>query len=85
MKKQFPKRAKLIAAGGLYKFIPLEQLTAKIVIPVIRKMTLSEPFIDHFETWQFQLTFALRRVLKNYAEYELVDAAKVEVIPQKQQ
>jgi hypothetical protein len=78
MKKKIPKRAKLIAAGGFYRFIPLESLVAQINVPVLRKISLTEPSIDYTETWHFTLVFSLQRVLKGYAEYRQVDCIKVE-------
>ena len=75
--KKVPKRAKLIANGGFYQFIPLKELMMRINVPVMRRVSLSEPSIDYTENWHFELVFSLNRVLKGYAEYHQTDCIKV--------
>ena len=73
-----PKRAKLVASGGFYKFIPLDNLVAKLQFPVMRRIKLNEPAIDYDATWHFSLVFGLSRVTKTYAEYHQIDVIKVD-------
>ncbi len=75
---KIPKRAKLIADGGFYKFVPLKKLLAKINVPAMRRIKLNEAAIEYEETWYFTLVFSLSRVLKGYVEYKQTDAIKVE-------
>jgi hypothetical protein len=75
--KKFPKRAKLTSDGGFSSFIPIPELKAKIIIPVMRRISLSEPTIDYTEMWHFELHFSLQRVTKRYAEYRQIDSIKV--------
>ncbi len=78
MKNRAPNKAKLITDGGFYRYVHLKGgPSAKIVIPIMRKIKLAEPTIDYNETWHFQLVFVLQRVLKNHAEYRQVDSIKV--------
>lgn len=78
-KKIKVKKAKLICGGGLYRYIQLEELTAKLVLPTMRRIKLSDPEVEHSETWHFDLVFHLSRVTKQYVEYRLVDTIKVEL------
>lgn len=78
MKRTIPKRAKLVAGGGFYQFIPLKELLSRIQVPITRRISLSEASIDYSEIWHFTLVFALERVLKSYAEYKQIDCIKVE-------
>lgn len=73
-----PKRAKLIADGGFYQFVPLKELVVKMHVPVMRRIRLNEPSIDLDVTWRFDLVFSLSRVTKSYAEYRQVDSIRVE-------
>lgn len=77
-KKQLPKRAKLVAAGGFYQYVPLKALVAKINVPVMRRISLNEAGIDYSETWHFSLMFGLTRITKSFVEYHQVDMVKVE-------
>lgn len=81
VKKVKVRRAKLVSNGGLYRFIPLEEVRAQLILPVMRRIKLTEPEIDYTETWHFQLVFGLLRVLKGYAEYQQIDCIKVEIPP----
>lgn len=76
--RKVPKRAKLFGAGEMYRFIPLKRLDAVIHLPVMRRIKLNEPGINHTEMWHFVLTFGLVRVTKKYAEYHQTNCVKVE-------
>lgn len=80
MKKKTPKpkRAKLIADGGFYQFVPLKELVARLQVPVMRRIKLNEPSISYETVWNFMLVFNLMRVTKSYAEYKQVDCLKIE-------
>jgi len=77
MKNSQPKRAKLISDGGLYRYLPIKEVVPTIHIPVMRRIKLRTPEIDHDETWKFELVYSLERVTNAFAEYRQIDAIKV--------
>ena len=77
-KKKFPKKAKLISSGGFYIIIPLKQFVAKLDIPIIRKIKINQPELDHIESLYFSLEFIFERVYRGYAEYRQVNEIKLE-------
>lgn len=78
LKAPSPKKAKLITDNGFYQFIPIAQVYYQIIMPIHRRIQLTDAQIDHSENWYFNLTFSLERVTKSFAEYRLINTIKVE-------
>lgn len=76
--KEFPKKAKLISDGGLYRIIDIEGFTEKINFPIMRKIKISTPEIYYVEEMNFLLKFAFSQVRRGYAEYNQFDFIKLE-------
>jgi hypothetical protein len=77
-KKMFPKKAKLITDGGFYRIIKIDGFSAKITVPMMRKISLNTPETDWSDIWKFNLIFVFNKVRKGYAEYIQIDCIKVE-------
>ena len=75
--KKFPKKAKLISVGGLYRIVPIKGFSAIISLPVLRKIRVNLPDIDWSDTWSFELKFSFDRVYRGYAEYQQIDTIKI--------
>lgn len=77
MKETFPKKARLVSFGGMYRIIDLERFVAKINIPIMRKVEISEPEIYEVDTWKFNLEFVFDGVEGRYAVYKQVNYVRI--------
>jgi hypothetical protein len=75
--KEFPKKAKLISDGGLYRIIDIENFAAVINFPIMRRLTISTPEVFYEEDMKFLLKFQFLQVKKGYAEYKQIDFVKL--------
>lgn len=76
-KVKFPKKAKLIADGGFYQILPINNFTQRMILPIMRRIIINEPSIDHTELFRFDLEFDFRRIYKGYAEYRQVNCIRI--------
>ena len=76
-KKLFPKKAKLISEGGLYRIISIERFIPIIQLPIIRTLMISIPEFYYEEPMKFLLKFQFDKVVGNYAEYRQFDFIKL--------
>ena len=76
-KKKFPKKAKLISDGGLYRVIEIKQFSQVINFPIMRQLLISTPEIFLEEEIKFLLKFRFVRVHRGYAEYGQFDFIKL--------
>ena len=79
MKKtvKFPKKAKLISDGGLYRIVEIKRFDMYIHFPIMRKLTLNIPEVFHEEEMKFLLKFKFSRVKGGYAEYNQFDFVRL--------
>lgn len=82
-KQKFPKKAKLISDGGLYKIVNITGFKTEIHYPRMCKIRITTTEIDWNETMSFTLKFRFDRVYKGYAEYRQYDCIKLETINKK--
>lgn len=75
--KKFPKKAKLISNGGLYRIIDIKEFRPRINFPIFRNITISDPEIYIEKEMKYLLKFCFDRVRGKYAEYTQIDFVEV--------
>lgn len=76
-KLKFPKKAKLISDGGLYRIVDIDGYVQVMNFPIMRKLTISTPEVFYEEEMKFMLKFSFSQVKGGYAEYNQFDFVKL--------
>ena len=76
-KKVFPKKAKLISDGGLYRIIKLDKPVLRIDFPITRRVEVNQPDLYFVETWKFLLKFEFMGVKGGYAEFRQYETVRI--------
>jgi hypothetical protein len=78
MKKDFPKKAKLITDGGFYQIINIEEFTPTIRVPLVKRVSLATPETGVLDIDAvFSCEFTFERATKRYAIYQQTNVTNV--------